>query len=322
MDQVPEWGMQYLHRLDLAARDQVVLGMNWGNLGVQHYVDSCRPFGALDRTDRSWRRGRRWVTAVVSLALSASPDLLAQTIHGVAMSDSGLGIEAVDVVLIDAGDSVTAWCTSDSLGRFLVVAPQPGSYRLRAVRLGYATFTTDAFWVEAGQEMEAELRLAVLPVDVAPLSVAVEARSLHLDAVGFYHRMERGFGHFVTADQIQARSPERVSDIMRGMPGVNVVRAPGGDFEVVVRDGRTKLLRGRGACLPSVSIDGLVIRVGGKPQRGLDGLVDPTMVGSWTRLVHPAEIEGVEVYTGAAGLPVQVGGYISPCGAILIWTKR
>jgi hypothetical protein len=38
--------------------------------------------------------------------------------------------------------------------------------------------------------------------------------------------------------------------------------------------------------------------------------------------VNPFDVEGVEIYTSPAGLPVQYSGYLSPCGAILIWTRH
>lgn len=37
--------------------------------------------------------------------------------------------------------------------------------------------------------------------------------------------------------------------------------------------------------------------------------------------VLPAEIAGLEVYTGAAALPAEFAGYDARCGAAVIWTK-
>ena len=33
-------------------------------------------------------------------------------------------------------------------------------------------------------------------------------------------------------------------------------------------------------------------------------------------------LEAIEVYPSPAGLPVQYSGYLSPCGAILLWSRR
>ena len=45
-------------------------------------------------------------------------------------------------------------------------------------------------------------------------------------------------------------------------------------------------------------------------------------IGGWNELVHPSEIEAIEAYPSPLGMPAQFGGSRSPCGAILIWTKR
>ena len=62
---------------------------------------------------------------------------------------------------------------------------------------------------------------------------------------------------------------------------------------------------------PSVVLDGAVLQVGGVS----GGL-------SADELLNPFNIEAVEVYPSAAGVPVQYGGYMSPCGAIVAWSRR
>ncbi len=69
----------------------------------------------------------------------------------------------------------------------------------------------------------------------------------------------------------------------------------------------------RGSCHPSVVLDGVVLRAGGIGKPG-----DPTL----DRLLNPFNIEAVEVYPSPAGVPVQYQGYVSPCGAILAWSRR
>jgi hypothetical protein len=40
------------------------------------------------------------------------------------------------------------------------------------------------------------------------------------------------------------------------------------------------------------------------------------------QLLDPFNIEAVEIYTSPAGVPVQYKGYLSPCGAIIAWSRR
>lgn len=121
---------------------------------------------------------------------------------------------------------------------------------------------------------------------------------------------------------------DRTADTFRGIFGVEVVSAgAAGTFDLILRGGRTQVFRiqpdtrdGPLVCYPSISIDGQVVRVGGvQPNR--DSGARPRDVGKWSDLVHPDDLEAVEVYPGGAGMPVQVAGQISPCGAVLIWTR-
>jgi hypothetical protein len=57
-------------------------------------------------------------------------------------------------------------------------------------------------------------------------------------------------------------------------------------------------------------IDGMVVRHSGGGG-SLDSLI-PSL----------DEIEAIEVYTGSAGLPPQLAGMTSPCGAIIFWMRR
>jgi len=41
----------------------------------------------------------------------------------------------------------------------------------------------------------------------------------------------------------------------------------------------------------------------------------------WQDLVSVHEIAAIEVYAGQGGLPDWVAGDVSPCGAVLFWTK-
>lgn len=39
-------------------------------------------------------------------------------------------------------------------------------------------------------------------------------------------------------------------------------------------------------------------------------------------LIHPAEIEAIELHPSGAGVPPRFGGMDARCGMILIWRKR
>jgi TonB-dependent receptor-like protein len=138
----------------------------------------------------------------------------------------------------------------------------------------------------------------------------VEKRLPYLADAGFYKRRQAGFGHFLSRDEIDKRDPLILSDLLKGMSGVRVTCTGARRCTVTMRAANTMFFRGK--CNPSVVLDGVVLQPGGTGGGGL--LLDD--------LVNPFSIEALEVYPGPEGVPVQYSGYLSPCGAILVWSRR
>jgi hypothetical protein len=258
----------------------------------------------------------------------------AQSVEGWVVDDeSSETMGAVEVVVLAPNDSIVRTYVTDDDGKFVVLMPDEGSYRLRAMRIGYEPSVSDVFMLLPGQAAMAELRLQVDPVLLDPLVAIVESQSIALARVGFYEREEIGFGDVRTALYFAEKPPLDVSDLFQGMNGIQVRRATGAyDYDVWST-------RRRG-CRPSISIDGAVVQ---------DGIIDtgssnsllvdndesrsalgslPELVGdtdlvksAWQTLVNPHEVAAIEVYPGQAGMPPWVGGLRSPCGAVIIWTK-
>jgi hypothetical protein len=126
------------------------------------------------------------------------------------------------------------------------------------------------------------------------------------DVSGFLDRAKRGFGYFITEDDIKRRNPIEFEDIIRTVPGMQVVPV-GQGYRILSSRGQTDLL---GNCSPAYYVDGSPFFV--DVSNG-----DPFPVA-------PTEILAIEVYAGTAGVPIQFqssqnnGG----CGVIVIWTKR
>jgi hypothetical protein len=258
------------------------------------------------------------------VVLAAAPPARAQVVRGaVKETASEAVVPGAAVSLVDSAGAVVASTATSDEGLFLLRAPGPGTYRVRAGRIGYATVTSDPFRVEPDDDVFADLCLAILPVPQEAIELSVEARDPRLERTGFYKRQERNFGFFVTREEIDRRSPQRITDLFFGYPGVHVLYAgAAGKYEVVMRGARSMFLGGsRGrpdepgpattTCFPTVTVDGVVVRRGGS---GVE-------IGEWNHLVHPQEIEAIEVYTSSSGLPPELAGNNSPCGAILIWMR-
>ena len=257
-----------------------------------------------------------------------------QSVEGWVVDDeSGEPMGTVEVVVLAEDDSVVETYVTDDAGRFAVVMPSDGMYRLRAKRIGYEASISDVFMLLPGQSALAELRLQLDPVVLDPLVAIVEGQSIALGRVGFYEREDIGFGNMRTAAYFAAKPPLDISDLFQGMNGIRVTR-PSGGYDYVVYSTRQR------GCQPSISIDGAVVQDGvidlggsqgllvedGEPPTGLSSLPDAVggldlVKSAWQTLVNPMEVAAIEVYPGQAGVPPWAGGLRSPCGAIIIWTK-
>jgi len=170
-----------------------------------------------------------------------------------------------------------------------------GTYPLVIEHVAY-TAINDSVRVEPFALASAQIRMApnVIPIDAIEVSV----RSFVLERNGFYRRQERGHGSYITRQQIEAMQPLNGSDVLRTVAGVRLERGRWGNIAV-----------GRGSCPFRFIMNGA---------RLLPGF---TMDD-----VSPHGIEGIEIYMGAAGLPIEFQGFSSDvggtCGVIVIWLRN
>jgi hypothetical protein len=177
---------------------------------------------------------------------------------------------------------------TDEAGRFLFRDVPPASYRLIVSLAGFRDLV-DTLEVTSDRGLELVLPLSSDPIRLEPVvteaSRSGEARS--------GERKPKGGGPFViTREEIRQERPEKLTDMLRSIPGGRVVQAAG--------YGNVLLLRG--GCLPGVWIDG------GK----IHGM------GSLDELLPPSVVERIEVYHGF-DLPVEFG--VDHCGGIVIRTR-
>jgi hypothetical protein len=124
------------------------------------------------------------------------------------------------------------------------------------------------------------------------------------DVSTFLQRAQRGQGHFITEEDIEKRGAIQFEDIMRTVPGVQVVPV-GQGYRVYSSRGAVNM---QGDCSMTYFLDGAYFPF------------DATSAEPFP--VAPIEIMGIEVYAGAAQVPAEFQRLASSCGAIVIWTKR
>lgn len=187
-----------------------------------------------------------------------------------------------------------AFQVTDSAGRFNIVRLLPGRHTLRVAYDGRASEDYQIV-LRPGRALELSILLDVAGVELAPVVVEAGATEWALSLAGFYSRRERGFGRFVTPDDIARRHPANVSTLLVGTG-------------VVMRCVRTHCVPVRYAsgrrCPVSVFLDGLRVE-----SYNID-------------MIPPEDVLGIEVYRQGADTPAEFSRFSADCGAVVIWTKN
>jgi Carboxypeptidase regulatory-like domain/TonB-dependent Receptor Plug Domain len=229
-------------------------------------------------------------TAADTAALGARLDGIVRNIDGEPIPDARVYVR---------GNRTIAKTTAS--GAFSLGALPGGTQVVEATAVGYQP-NRQTVDLKPGVGRRAEI---VLGKTVQRLPTVEVVGKLGNDESSFLDRARRGFGYFITEDDIKRRGPIIFEDIIRTVPGMQVVPV-GQGYRIISSRGQADLLSN---CSPQYFLDGSPFFV--DVSNG-----DPFPV-------NPTEIQAIEVYAGTAGVPVefqrmQNGG----CGVIAIWTKR
>jgi carboxypeptidase family protein/TonB-dependent receptor-like protein len=236
-----------------------------------------------------------------ALLLLSATHVAAQTVEGVLLElSTNRPVTAAAVTLLaEPGTQPAKTTTSANDGHFVVTGPAPGIYRLRVDRPGYRTAVTPAFGLGVGDRVGLTLRLLPDTATLRPVTVTASNRRPAGRLGGFRERAQRrAFGHFISREDIERRHPLLVSDVLRTVPGIEVLPSPTGFGNII---------RTTEGCVPNVFLDGVYF-----PLRG----------ESIDNLISPWELEGVEVYPHITGAPVEFQRVGSSCGSIVLWTRE
>ena len=234
---------------------------------------------------------RRFPLIATFLTVAPVSLLPAQTLRGTVVdSSTSQPLPSVIVELVHADGQVVARGESQRDGRFSVRARDPGAYRVRAHLIGFRPFESPALILAPRRDTTLELRLAAVPVQLEGVTVEVVQDELLLQR-GYYRRRESERGTFLDPAAVEKRALKAkvATDVLIGIPGVTIYQgAP----------------RFRNCPNPRIYIDG--------GESGMDIM--------WS--LQPNDILAVEVYRGPSQIPLVYGGTNTPCGVLLIWTKR
>jgi hypothetical protein len=270
--------------------------------------------------------GTQWfglVAVVMLLVTSISAPAQSLLVGSVIDDGSGEPVPGAQVYLLTASRAVSRSAVTDSLGVFSFPNIRAGAYRLSARRLGYTPTTSPALRLTRDDTTVVALRIASDAVLLAPLEVTSRSRrrtSSHIE--DFYARQERGFGSFITREQIDRRRPFYITDMLTTVPGVRLGNASGRGGRSVMM-ARTSVL---GECPVQLYVDGILINRPIAARTTRDSLRNSGQIASELEftmddIVIPSSVEGIEVYRGLSEVPAMFAGPYARCGVVAVWTR-
>lgn len=276
---------------------------------------------------------RRFVLAAALLLPAAAPAANAQQLRGRLLDlETDNPIAAGLLTLLDADSSVVATAVSNASGEWQISLTGAGVYYVAAERIGYERWVAGPVELSADDTVSSLFHLRPSPVVMDPIEVRATAVRRYLEFNGFFERQRGNFGHFVTPQTIERRQAARVTDLLRAIPGVQLVAAAGGSAGPSQIHLRGSSLSQGGVCRPRVFVDGLIYSRGdSRPVRIREENATEREVDEERRLEnmslddlgHPSTIAAIEIYRSASQVPVQFGGSSveTLCGVIVVWTR-
>ena len=186
-------------------------------------------------------------------------------------------------------------------GKFDLTGLPSGPVEVVVRRLGFAPAKIA---LELGEGELRDIRVLLSPVAMALDSVAVTAEpapTVEKAYQGFEMRKSRGFGTFITREEIEKKNPRVTTDLFRSVSGVKLLRENGSPTVVSSRLGNLSF------CPVRYYVDGTSYPLYGQ---------------SIDVMVQVVDIGAIEVYPGGATVPPQFGGREAACGVIAIWTRQ
>jgi hypothetical protein len=182
-------------------------------------------------------------------------------------------------------------------GEFTLSELPSGTQTVVVRQIGYAPEEV-AVELSARAPQRVQLALTRAAQVLRPVEITATADA-GLDKVGFNQRRRGAGGYFITAEDIEKRAPNLLTDVFRGIPSLRVVPS-GTDY--VIENARNP-------------VNGCVkYYVDGAPWEAIFG-------GDVDRLLPTWEIAAIEVYNGAS-TPMQFQSPgASGCASIVIWSK-
>jgi len=228
---------------------------------------------------------------LLAVAIPSHAQVAAGTVSGTVADETGGVLPGATVTLTGPGTSKTAVTGSDGAYRFTGVAA--GSYKLTVSLSGFGVVTQDVTVGETGVEVpRLGLKLAGLGETVVVTASKVESTIANAPATMTV----------ITSETLATSPSQNFGDLLRNVPGTNVIQMSARDFNITSRQSTSTLTTSQ-----LVLLDGRTIYL------DFFGLVLWDLIPN-----NPAEIKQIEVVRGPASA---VWGANALTGVVNIITK-
>jgi hypothetical protein len=226
---------------------------------------------------------------------------------------TGDPVPSVDLVVRAGNERYIASTVTDDRGQFQLQFSQINAISIYASRIGYADNQTPVLRFGDNDFFRVEIRLDPVAVLLAPLEVLARRKAERSPVLeNFDRRVNLGNGYYITRDQIEARRPSLVTDLLATVPGVRVVGSGAGNrrtIEIARAGGRD--------CPVQIFVDGMLVT-----RRIRPGFGAPTAGYTIDDVAAPNSVEGIEIYRGLSTVPPEFLTPDADCGVVAIWTRR
>jgi hypothetical protein len=216
----------------------------------------------------------------------------------VGLVNDSLGHAVAGAEVRARGNVVVAF--SDDSGRFRVASMPVGARGVFVRRLGFAP-TRAPIIAGPGETDSVHVVLRAIVQELPAVTVQEQHDSLSRKVLAeFWARRARGFGKFVTRDEIEQKNASRFVDVVRSVPSVSILNSRGRPD-----------IRFRGAGYGSMFRDC-------PPQYWLDGIpLERGIADEFT----PDNVEAIELYASPATTPPQFNTRSATCGTVVVWSR-
>lgn len=244
------------------------------------------------------RTGRPFGIAATLLVLALAHPARGQQrvdVRGVVRDTAGGPVDGADVAII----ALHRLARTDDSGAFVLRDVPAGRHDVSVRRLGFDPRVVPLALTDS-QQPRLVVVLRMQPAMLPGLTVSEIDMRRRIAIEEFYRRRARGPGTFITRDEIEERHAARISDMLRGVSGVEFTRTRAGVTGVRFINAAIK----RRDCVPQIWVDGV--------------RVDNIEVDELPLM----DVEGIELYSGPSTTPLRfTQGAISTCGTIVIWSR-